>query len=135
MLTPRIKPRINFCPFFIEMNNKDKIGNNFILFETMENNYQEEERYFKARKRVEEIKGFYGNLIAYVVVNVGLMVLNLLTSPGYLWFFWPMLGWGIGVLFHGMKVFNYMPFFGKDWEEKKIKEFMDKEEQSKKTWE
>lgn len=101
----------------------------------MENNYQEEERYFKARKRVEEIKGFYGNLIAYVVVNVGLMVLNLLTSPGYLWFFWPMLGWGIGVLFHGMKVFNYMPFFGKDWEEKKIKEFMDKEEQSKKTWE
>jgi RNA binding exosome subunit len=36
----------------------------------MENNYQEEERYFKARKRVEEIKGFYGNLIAYVVVNI-----------------------------------------------------------------
>ncbi len=101
----------------------------------MENNYQEEERYFKARKRVEEIKGFYGNLIAYVVVNIGLMVLNLLTSPGYLWFFWPMLGWGIGVLFHGMKVFDFMPFFGKDWEEKKIKEFMDKEEQSKKTWE
>lgn len=100
----------------------------------MENNYQEEERYFKARKRVEEIKGFYGNLIAYVVVNIGLMVLNLLTSPGYLWFFWPMLGWGIGVLFHGMKVFNYMPFFGKDWEEKKIKEFMDKEEKSKNTW-
>ena len=100
----------------------------------MESNYQEEERYFKARKRVEEIKGFYGNLIAYIVVNIGLMVLNLLTSPGYLWFFWPMLGWGIGVLFHGMKVFNYMPFFGKEWEEKKIKEFMDKEEQSKNTW-
>ncbi len=100
----------------------------------MENNYQEEERYFKARKRVEEIKGFYGNLIAYVVVNIGLMVLNLLTYPGYLWFFWPMLGWGIGVLFHGMKVFNYMPFFGNEWEEKKIKEFMDKEEKSKNTW-
>ncbi len=120
---------------FKEKKKTNKIGNNIILFETMENNYQEEERYFKARKRVEEIKGFYGNLIAYVVVNIGLMVLNLLTSPGYLWFFWPMLGWGIGVLFHGMKVFNYMPFFGKDWEEKKIKEFMDKEEQSKKTWE
>jgi hypothetical protein len=100
----------------------------------MENNYQEEERYYKARKRVEEIKGFYGNLISYVIVNVGLMVINLLTSPAHLWFFWPMLGWGIGVLFHGMKVFNYMPFFGKDWEEKKIKEYMDKEEQSKNTW-
>lgn len=101
----------------------------------MENKYQEEERYFKARKRVEEIKGFYGNLIAYILVNIGLMVINLLTSPAYLWFFWPMLGWGIGVVFHGLKVFNYMPFFGKDWEEKKIKEFMDKEEQSKNTWE
>ena len=100
----------------------------------METNYQEEERYFQAKKRVEEIKGFYGNLIAYIVVNIGLMVINLLTSPEYLWFFWPMLGWGIGVLFHGMKVFNYMPFFGKEWEEKKIKEFMDKEEQSKNTW-
>lgn len=100
----------------------------------MENKYQEEERYYEARKRVDEIKGFYGNLIAYIVVNIGLMVINLLTSPEYLWFFWPMLGWGIGVLFHGMKVFNYMPFFGKEWEEKKIKEFMDKEEQSKNTW-
>ena len=100
----------------------------------METNYQEEERYFQAKKRVEEIKGFYGNFIAYIAVNIGLMVINLLTSPEYLWFFWPMLGWGIGVLFHGMKVFNYMPFFGKEWEEKKIKEFMDKEEQSKNTW-
>jgi len=77
----------------------------------MEKNYQEEERYFKARKRVEEIKGFYGNLIAYIVVNIGLLVLNLVTSPGYLWVFWPLSWWGIGVVFHGLIVFNYMPFF------------------------
>jgi hypothetical protein len=95
----------------------------------MENKYQNEDRYFKAKKRVEEIKGFYGNLIAYVVVNIGLLAINLLTSPNYLWFFWPLLGWGIGVFFHGMKVFNYMPFLGKDWEEKKIKEFMEKEKE------
>jgi hypothetical protein len=100
----------------------------------MENNYQEEERYFKARKRVEEIKGFYVNLIAYIVINIGLLILNLVTSPKHLWFYWPLLWWGIGVFFHGMKVFNYMPFLGKEWEEKKMKEFMDKEEQSKNTW-
>ena len=99
----------------------------------MENNYQEEERYFKARKRVEEIKGFYGNLIAYIVVNIGLMVLNLLTSPGYLWFFWPMLGWGIGLLAHGMSVFGRNLFFGQHWEEKKIQEFMEKDKRKK--WE
>jgi 2TM domain len=99
----------------------------------MENNNQDE-RYFKARKRVEEIKGFYGNLAAYIVVNIGLLVVNLLTSPQYLWFFWPLLWWGIGVAIHGLKVFNYMPFFNKEWEEQKIKEFMEKEEQSKNIW-
>jgi hypothetical protein len=99
----------------------------------MENKYQEEVRYYEAKKRVEEIKGFYGHLIAYVFVNMGLLVINLLTSPNYLWFFWPLLGWGIGVFFHGMRVFNYMPFLGKDWEERKIQEFMDEEKNEK--WE
>lgn len=96
----------------------------------MENQYTNEDRYNKAQKRVEEIKGFYGNLTSYVFVNIGLLVLNLATSPNHLWFFWPLLGWGIGVAIHGMKVFNYLPFFDQDWEQKKIKEFMEKEEQS-----
>lgn len=97
----------------------------------MERNYNEAERYQIARKRVEEIKGFYGNLTAYVAVNITLMVINLLTSPEHLWFFYPMLGWGIGVAFHGMKVFNYMPFLGRDWEARKMKEFMEKDEEQK----
>lgn len=101
----------------------------------MENKYQEEERYFKAQKRVEAIKGFYGNLTAFIVVNIGLLVVSFLPYPEHIWVFWPMLWWGIGVVFHGLKVFNYMTFLGKDWEEKKIKEFIDKEEQSKNTWE
>ncbi len=101
----------------------------------MENQYTEEERYFIAKKRVEEIRGFYGNLISYIVVNCFLIVINLTTSPNHLWFYWPLLWWGVGVVFHGLKVFNYMPFFGRGWEEQKIKEFMEKEEQSKKKWE
>lgn len=102
----------------------------------MENtNYRDEERYQKAQKRVNEIKGFYRNLISYIVVNLGFLAINLLTSPEHLWFYWPMLGWGIGVLFHGMKVFDCMPFFGKDWEEQKIKEFMEKEKRKNENWE
>jgi hypothetical protein len=93
----------------------------------MENKYENDDRYYTAKKRVDEIKGFYSNLISYVAVNLGLLVLNLVTSPQYLWFFWPLLGWGIGVLIHGMKVFNIMPFLGKDWEQQKIKEFVEKE--------
>ena len=99
----------------------------------MENKYQNEERYFKAKKQVEEIKGFYGNLTAYIVINIFFLILNLKTSPEHVWFFWPMLGWGIGVIFHGFKVFNYMPFLSKNWEDKKIKEFMEKEKSEK--WE
>jgi hypothetical protein len=93
----------------------------------MESNHQEYERYQQAQKRVEKIKGFYGNLISYIVVNLFLLFINLKYSPEELWFFWPMLGWGIGLLFHGMKAFNYIPFLGKDWEERKLKEFMDQE--------
>jgi len=101
----------------------------------MENQNTEEERYYKAKKRMEEIKGFYGNLISYVVVNCFLVAINLVTTPSHLWFYWPLLWWGVGVVFHGLKVFNCMPFFGKDWEEQKIKELIDKEERVKKTWE
>lgn len=95
----------------------------------------DEERYIKAQKRVEEIKGFYGNLVSYILVNLMLMVINLVTSPAYLWFFWPLLGWGIGVAIHGLIVFNCLPFLGKEWEEQKIKEFMDKDKANNKNWE
>jgi hypothetical protein len=83
----------------------------------------------------EEIKGFYGNLVSYILVNLGLMVLNLLTYPAYLWFFWPLLGWGIGVAIHGLIVFNCLPFLGKEWEEQKIKEFMKEDKDIKNKWE
>ncbi len=101
----------------------------------MENEFENEERYLKAVKRVEDLKGFYGNLSAYIVVNAGLIILNLVTSPNDIWFIWPLLGWGIGVAFHGMSVFNYMPFLGREWEEKKIKELMDAENRNREKWE
>lgn len=98
----------------------------------METNYNEAEKsYYKAQKKVEEIKGFYGNLFSYVVVNAGLAVLNLVTYPQYLWFLYPLIGWGIGVAIHGMSVFNFMPFLGNEWEEKKIKELMEKQKNNK----
>jgi hypothetical protein len=97
----------------------------------METNNNDFERYQRAKKQVEEIRGFYSNLIAYVAVNVFLMYINLRFSPQYLWFLWSAGSWGIGLIFHGMKVFNYSPFLGKDWEEKKLKEFMDQEKHRK----
>jgi hypothetical protein len=86
----------------------------------MENKYQNEDRYFKAKKGVEEIKGFYGNLIAYTVVNIGFLTINLLTSPSHLWFFWSLLGWGIGV-FSRYESLLIICHLGKTGKSKKLK--------------
>ena len=91
------------------------------------NQYYNTEKYFAAKKQVNEIRGFYGNLISYFAVNFFLLFINLKYSPDDLWFFWPLLGWGIGVVFHAIRVFNVMPFLGNDWEQKKIVELMEKE--------
>lgn len=97
----------------------------------MENNNEEYERYQRAQKQVDEIKGFYGHLFAFILVHAFLIFINLRYSPQYLWFLWSFVSWGIGLLFHGMKVFNYSPFLGKKWEERKMKEFMDQEKNRK----
>lgn len=85
------------------------------------------ERYQQAKKQVQEIKGFYGHLLGYIVVMVVIIYINLTYSPEILWFTWTMLGWGIGLFFHAMKVFNFFPFFNNDWESRKIKQFMEEE--------
>ena len=90
-------------------------------------NNDTESSYYKAQKRVEDIKGFYGHLTSYIVVMTGIMILNLVTSPQHLWFIYPAMGWGIGLVVHGMSVFNYLPFLGNNWEERKIKEYMERE--------
>ena len=85
----------------------------------------------KVKKQVKEMKIFYMHLMAYVVVMGVLMTINLISYPFYLWFLWPVLGWGIPIAFHGLSVFNMTPFLGKDWEERKIEELIEKEKDSK----
>lgn len=85
------------------------------------------ERYKHAKKQVEKIKGFYTHLAVYILVMAGLVYINLKYTPQYLWFLWTLVSWGIGVLFHAALAFNFFSFLGKEWEEKKIKQFMDEE--------
>lgn len=66
-----------------------------------------QQAYEKAKKRAEEKMEFFTHLTTYVVINIILVIINLLTSPGYHWFYWPLLGWGIGIVLHGMNVFVY----------------------------
>ena len=91
-------------------------------------NFDKENKYIKAKERVEELKKFYSNLTSYIIVIAGLAAINYYTDGwNYPWFLWAAFGWGLGLLFHAFKAFRWNPFFNKDWEERKIKEFMDKD--------
>jgi len=79
-----------------------------------------------ALEYVRDIKSFYINLWSYLIIMAGLLAINLLTNPSYIWVVWPALGWGIGVLMHGLTVFEVFPFYSPDWERKKVEKRMRK---------
>jgi len=89
--------------------------------------YIEDKRYRRAKEQVEAIKGFLGNLAAYCIVIPFLAWLNYRTTT-FPWIIFPVLGWGFGVLMHGLEAYGYNPLWGKRWEEKKIRELMEKED-------
>lgn len=97
-----------------------------IIMETNENII-----YRKAKKKAREIRSFYISLMCYCIVVPFLIFINLTYTPEFYWFIFSMAGWGIGLIFHAMSAFNWNPILGKDWEERKLKQFMD-EERSKK---
>ena len=68
---------------------------------------ENQEAYERARKRVEAKIGFYVHLSVYIAVNILLVIVNISTSPQYLWFKWPLIGWGIGVISHALGVFVF----------------------------
>ena len=84
-----------------------------------------ENSYQRAKERVEAIKGFYGNLLAYIIVIPALFWLNY-HSSNFNWAIFPAIGWGFGLLVNGLQAYNLNPFLGRDWEDRKIKELMKK---------
>ena len=90
--------------------------------------FDKERKYLKAKERVTEIKKFYGNLLSYIFVITFLAGINYYTTGWHNpWFLWPALGWGLGLIFHAIKTFQWSPFFNKEWEERKIREFMEED--------
>ena len=101
-----------------------------------------EDKYERAKKKVKAIKGFHGHLWVYILVNVLLLllradILSVVTGREVKiyaeeWIHWNILSswflWGIAVLIHGLYVYRHKFGFIKTWEERKIKELMDKEE-------
>lgn len=95
-------------------------------------------RYERARKRVRQISGFYKHLAVYVLVNLFLLTRTYLKlSEGEI--FWSFENfsmaffWGFGLAVHALSTFGPAAFMGRDWEERKINEIMDREKSKK--WE
>ncbi len=103
--------------------------------------YSEDIKLRKARKRLEALKGFYKHLLVYIFVNIAIFIVrsNVLEFFQYQspdknfieWVDWNILivpiFWGIGLLFHAVKVFQYKFPFIKNWEERQLKKFIDKD--------
>jgi hypothetical protein len=79
----------------------------------------------EARRRIAVLRGFYIHLGAYVVVNGILVAINASSSGGW-WVQWPLIGWGIGLIGHGLAVFSPLSRMSKDWEDRQIKAYMNK---------
>ena len=86
----------------------------------------EDKKIKEAKKRVKELKVFYTSLTTYICVNIGLFLIDFITSPSSYWFYWVSIFWGIAIGIQAAKVFVLKGrFLGKEWEKRKLKEFME----------
>jgi hypothetical protein len=90
------------------------------------NTVDDQARYERARQRAAELKEFYSHAVIYVLVNLALFVIDLLTGDGW-WFYWATIFWGLGLVIHGISTFGQIGPFSSDWEERKAREIMDRE--------
>ena len=86
-----------------------------------------EDKLNRAKKRVSELKSFYKHFFIYIIVMGVLFIIDW-RDHGNWWFFWPLLGWGIGITFHAVSTFGVFGVFGRDWEERKIKQLIEKDD-------
>ncbi len=92
----------------------------------MDTNTSLSDKEIKVIEHVKDIKDFYSHLINYGIVVGAFFILNLITSPNYIWAWWIAIGWGIGVISHALSVFEIINFFGADWEKRQIEKRLNK---------
>ena len=104
----------------------------YIENDDQQQNFRNEDAYLRAKKKVDSLIGFYWHFASYVVVNVFLIVIiGVYSEDGFKSFgtYATALFWGIGLLFHFIAVFGFNFILGKNWEQRKLEEFMEKERQ------
>lgn len=91
--------------------------------------FEKDERFLRARERVQELRKFYTGVATYIFVVAVLAAVNYYSNGfSYPWFLWVAGFWGLGILFHAARIYGRNILFGKDWEERKIREFMNEDQ-------
>ena len=86
-----------------------------------------DDNYVRALNHVDQLKGFYYSLVSYCLLIPFLIFVNYKTSWQFQWFWFPLLGWGIGLASQSFRVFFNGGSLGRNWEKRKMEEFMRKE--------
>lgn len=115
------------------------------MYEEYGDEFSTDESFNAAYRKVRRIKGFYSHLKVYIIVNIIIIISNL--NNGFIgnrieirgFRDWEVYStafyWGIALAIHAFTVFGPDIFFNKDWEDRKIQKYMEKEAQNKKKWE
>lgn len=99
------------------------------------------DKYSRAKAKVDKIRGFYTHLLVYIIVCTSItgykIYRNLNNGETFDEAFYDFstaavwLLWGIGIAFHAFGIFGLDYILGKNWEERKIQQYMEEEENSK----
>jgi hypothetical protein len=79
----------------------------------------------RAYSRLAAIKGFYIHFAAFALVCAALLAINAASGGGW-WVQWVVLGWGIGIVAHALAVFSWKPAFIGAWEQRKVRQLLDR---------
>jgi hypothetical protein len=74
--------------------------------------------------RARALRIFYSHLTAYVVINFVLFLIDS-TSSGPMWFYAPLVGWGLVICLHALHAYELLPWTTQDWERRKVRELID----------
>jgi hypothetical protein len=82
----------------------------------------------RARERAQALQGLYVHLLVYTVINSGLFLINWVTrgTEGAWWFYWPLLGWGVGLAIHVMTIVS--PIFSPEWADRRAERMLGRPE-------
>jgi len=85
----------------------------------------EQALYDAAKKRTDDIIGFFIHALVYVIVNAGIWGIDLATGGGIEWAYWTTIGWGIGLAIHGAVLLVELKIFGADWRQRQIEKYVE----------